>query len=224
MPAWSYSSITLFEQCPKKYFHLRVEKDVKEPESEQMNYGKELHKAAEDYIGKDIPIPPQFAFIQEMLDKLKALPGEKLCEYKLGIKYKDGRYVPCDFFDKEVYYRGIADLIILDREKQEARVVDYKTGKSSKYADTKQLKLLAASVFTHFPEIKVIKAGLLFVVSKDFIREEYDTHFRTAYFENFKPLVEQLEACHNNGVWNPKRNFTCKAWCPVMDCAHNGRN
>jgi hypothetical protein len=224
MPSWSYSSISLFEQCPKKYFHLRVEKDFKEPTSEHMNYGLEVHKAAEDYIDKDIPIPEKYIYIKNMLDKLKNLKGEKLCEYKMGVKFKDGRYTACDFFDKDVYWRGIADLIILDKENKEARVVDYKTGKSAKYADTKQLKLLAAAVFTHFPDIKIIKAGLLFVVSKDFIREEYDANFRTAYFTQFRPLVEQLEACHTNKVWNPKRNFTCGKWCPITSCAHNGRD
>lgn len=224
MAAWSYSSITLFDQCPKKYYHLRVVKDIKEPESEAMNYGKDLHLAAEEHIRDGKPLPEKYAFIQEMLDKLKKVPGEKLCEYKLGIKYMNGRYTACDFFDKDVWWRGIADLIIIDREKQEARVVDYKTGKSSRYADTKQLKLLAAAVFTHFPEIRVIKAGLLFVVPKEFIKEEYDFMFRSAYFEHFKPLVEQLDACHTNGVWNPKRNFTCSKWCPVTSCSHNGNN
>ena len=223
MPSWSYSSISLFEQCPKKYFHLRVEKDIKEPESEQMNYGKELHLAAEEYIRDDKPLPPQFHFIKEMLDKLKNVKGEKLCEYKMGIKYAHGRYTVCDFFDKDVYWRGVADLIILDRENQEARIVDYKTGKSARYADTKQLKLLSAALFIHFPEIRIVKAGLLFVVSKEFIREEFNYLHKTAYFSQFRPLVEQLEACHTNGVWNPKRNFSCKAWCPVTSCSHNGR-
>jgi hypothetical protein len=224
MPAWSYSSISLFEQCPKKYYHLRVSKDIVEPESDAMNYGKDLHLAAEEHIRDGKPLPEKYAFIQPMLDKLKAIPGEKLCENKLAVKLTaDQRLVPCDFFDKDTYWRGIADLIILDRENEEARVIDYKTGKSAKYADTKQLKLLAGAVFTHYPDIKVIKAGLLFVVSKEFIKEEYSTHFRLAYFEQFKPLVTQLEDCHNSGVWNPKRNFSCKAWCPVLDCAHNGR-
>ena len=84
--------------------------------------------------------------------------------------------------------------------------------------------LLAGAVFTHYPEIRVIKAGLLFVVSKDFIKEEYDCHFRLAYFEQFKPLVNQLDACMENGVWNSKRNFTCPKHCPVLSCEHNGRN
>ena len=225
MPAWSYSSITLFDQCPKKYYHLRVAKDIVEKDSEQIIYGKEVHLVAEEYIRDDKPIPEKYAYIKPMLDKLRAIPGEKLCENKLAVKLTtDNRLVACDFFDKDTYWRGIADLIILDRENQEARVIDYKTGSSSKYADTKQLKLLAGAVFTHYPEIKVIKAGLLFVVPKEFIKEEYDCHFRLAYFEQFRPLVQQLEDCHNNGVWNPKRNFSCKAWCPVLDCHHNGKN
>ena len=33
---WSYSNLSLFQQCPKKYYHLRVAKDFKEPESEAM--------------------------------------------------------------------------------------------------------------------------------------------------------------------------------------------
>ena len=225
IPAWSYSSMKLFDQCPKKYYHLKVAKDIVEKDSEQIIYGKEVHLAAEEYIRDDKPIPEKFAYIKPMLDKLRAIPGEKLCENKLAVKLTtDGRLVPCEFFDKDTYWRGVADLIILDRDNQEARVIDYKTGSSAKYADTKQLKLLAGAVFTHYPEIRVIKAGLLFVVSKDFIKEEYDCHFRLAYFEQFRPLVRQLEDCHNNGVWNPKRNFSCKAWCPVLDCHHNGKN
>jgi hypothetical protein len=100
------------------------------------------------------------------------------------------------------------------------RLIDYKTGRSAQYADTKQLKLLSAALFTHFPEIKVIKAGLLFVVAKDFIKETYDVGFRLAYFEQFRPLIQQLEAAIESGVWNPKRNFTCKGWCPVKSCQH----
>ena len=67
MTAWSYSSITLFEQCPKKYYHLRIAKDIKEPESDAMNYGKDLHLAAEEHIQDGKPLPEKYAYIQELL-------------------------------------------------------------------------------------------------------------------------------------------------------------
>ena len=220
IPAWSFSSIKTFDQCPKKYYHLKVAKDFQEDQNaEHLIYGTRFHEAAEFYIRDDKPLPHEFNYAKATLDRLKAFPGEKLCEYEMGLTEN---LEPCGFKDPNVWWRGIADLIVLRDDV--AFVLDYKTGKSAKYADTKQLKLLAAAVFTHYPEIRVIKAGLLFVVSKDFIKEEYDCHFRLAYFEQFRPLVQQLEDCHNNGVWNPKRNFSCKAWCPVLSCAHNGKN
>jgi PD-(D/E)XK nuclease superfamily len=139
-PAWSYSSITLFDQCPKKYFHLRVAKDTKEPESDAMMYGKDVHLAAENYIKDGTPIPEKYAYLKPMLEKLNTIDGEKLCEYKMGLKKENGRLVACDFFAKDVWYRGVADLIILNHDKQEARVIDYKTGKSSAFPQYQNCK------------------------------------------------------------------------------------
>ena len=223
-PAWSYSSITLFEQCPKKYYHLRVAKDIKEPDSEAMMYGKDVHTAAENFMRDGTPLPEKYAFMRPMLDKLKAIPGDKHCELKMGLKKVDGRLMPCDFFAKDVWYRGVADLIIINREKGEARVIDYKTGKSAKYADTKQLALMAACVFTHFPTITVVKSGLLFVVSEEFVKADFKAETGYNIFSELDDTLMAREAAYESEVFNPKRNFSCKAWCPVIICPHNGRS
>lgn len=76
-PAWSYSSITLFDQCPKKYYHLRVAKDIKEPESDAMLYGTDVHTAAENFMRDGTPMPKKYEFMLPLLEKLKAIPGEK---------------------------------------------------------------------------------------------------------------------------------------------------
>jgi hypothetical protein len=115
-------------------------------------------------------------------------------------------------------------LIIINKEKGEARVIDYKTGKSAKYADTKQLALMAACVFTHFPEVKTVKAGLLFVVSDEFIKADYKAETGFNVFSELDGTLVARETAYETGVFNPKRNFTCKAWCPVLSCAHNGRS
>lgn len=219
-PAWSYSSITLFDQCPKKYYHLRVAKDIKEPESEAMLYGTAVHKAAEDFIKDGTPVPEKFSFMQSYLDKLKAIPGEKLCEHKMGLKRTKEGMQPCGFFDKEVWFRGIADLLIIDREKKEARCIDYKTGKSAKYADPKQLALMASCIFFHFPEIERVRSGLLFVVSKDFIPVDFGVKHRHDIFVKLDHILTARDAAYETGVFNPKQNFTCRGWCPVVDCAH----
>jgi hypothetical protein len=52
-PAWSFSSIKTFDQCPKKYYHIKVAKDYEEDfNTEAILYGNEFHKAAEEYIGE----------------------------------------------------------------------------------------------------------------------------------------------------------------------------
>lgn len=213
---WSYSSLSLFQQCPQKYYRLRVVKDVVEPPTEHLSYGLEVHKTAEEYIRDGKPIPEKFSFMLKPLEALKAIGGTYLCEHKLGLT-RD--LEPCGFFDKGVWWRGVADLIILSGDK--AYVVDYKTGKSSKYADTKQLEILSLAIFKHFPEVKRIKAGLLFVVAKDFIKADYSDSGQGEYWLRWVEETTKLEAAYENQVWNPKPNFTCRNYCPVTDCIHN---
>jgi hypothetical protein len=102
-------------------------------------------------------------------------------------------------------------------------VVDYKTGKSSKYADTQQLEILSLAVFKHFPQVKKIKAGLLFVVANDLIKASYEQDKSGVYWTKWLEDTGRLEAAITNGVWNKKPNFTCRQYCPVHDCEHNGK-
>ena len=215
---WSYSSLDLFNQCPHKYYRLKVKKDIKEPLSDHLVYGLDVHKAAEDFIGKGTPIPEKYKFIEPSLLKLKAYEGEKLCEYRMGLTKN---LEPCKFFDKGVWWRGVADLIILNGDS--AKIVDYKTGKSSKHADTKQLEILSLAVFKHFPQVKRVKGGLLFVVANDFVKGDFDAGQTDVYWQRWLTNTAQLEKAFEVNVWNPRPNFTCKKWCPVKDCTHNGK-
>ena len=51
--AWSYSGIKTYEVCPLKYCAEKVTKVVQFEDNESTLYGKELHKACEDYVGGD---------------------------------------------------------------------------------------------------------------------------------------------------------------------------
>ena len=215
---WSYSSLGLFQQCPRKYYHLRVIKDIQEPPTEAILFGKEVHQAAEDYIGKGTPIPAKYKFIEPVLQILEAMPGEKLVEYKMGLTKS---LEPCGFFDKQVWFRGVGDLIIIDGET--ASVIDYKTGASSKYADTKQLELMALAVFKHFPQVTKVKAGLAFVVCEDFVRAKYTAEDAPLFWLRWIEETTRLENAYKTNVWNPKQNFTCKNYCKVLTCEHNGK-
>jgi hypothetical protein len=213
---WSYSSLSLYQQCPKKYYHLKVAKDVKEPLGEAITFGNEIHKIAQEYVELGKPIPEKYAAIEPPLKSLKAMPGRKLCENKLGLT---ADFEPCGFFEKNVWWRGIADIIILQDDV--ALTVDYKTGKKSQYADLKQLEILSLALFKHFPEIKKVKAGLLFLFADDFVKTAYSAETQEDLWTSWVSDVGQLEASVRNNVWNAKPNFTCRGWCPVESCDHN---
>jgi hypothetical protein len=215
---WSYSSIGLFDQCPKKYYHLRVIKDIVEPETEHLTYGKMVHEAAEKYIRDGELIPEKFLFIAPVLDVLKEIPGRKLCEHKMGLTED---LEPCGFFDKNVWFRGVVDLLIIQDDL--AHIVDYKTGKSAQYADTKQLELMALAVFKHFPLVERVKAGLAFLVSEDFVKANFTKYEAPERWLTWIQQTDKLTAAYDNNVWNAKPNFTCRKFCPVKDCEHNGR-
>jgi len=213
--AWSYSSISTFKQCAKKYYHLKVAKDVQDTGSEAMVYGQEVHKAAEEYIKHGIDIPEKFKIIEPVVESLNKIPGDKHCEVKLGLT-KD--HDPCGFFDKGVWWRGIADLLIVNGDK--AYSVDFKTGKSGKYADMKQLDLVAGAIFSHFPKVKKVKSALAFVISGEFLTKEHRADEQEVYLSVFDKELEQLDGAMLSGVWNPKPSGLC-GWCPVKSCEHH---
>ena len=213
---WSHSSLKDYEGCPRRYHEVKVLKNHPFKDTEATIYGKELHEAAEFYIKDDTPLPPQFEFIQDTLDALKAKPGRKLCEYKMGVT-ADLR--PCGFLDKDVWVRGIADLLIIDDENLTARVVDYKSG-NNKYPDREQLKLMALMVFAHFPHIRRVSGALLFVVKNDIAKASFMVGEAEEYWWDYRERVARIEQAHETGVWNPKPTPLC-GWCPVSSCEHN---
>lgn len=214
MVAWSYSSIKTFDQCPKKYFHLKVAKDVKDVPGEAAIYGTLVHEAAEHYIKYGTPIPDKFAYMRPLVERLESIEGDKHCELKLGVT-KD--LEPTKFLAKDVWWRGIVDLVIINGPK--AYMIDYKTGKNARYADTKQLDLMAGALFAHYPELETIKSGLLFVVSGDLITKDHVRDKQGLYMDVFKDQLERLEGAEESGVWNAKSGPLC-GWCPVVECEH----
>jgi RecB family exonuclease len=219
--AWSFSSIKTFEQCPKKFYHLKVTKDFKEDQNaEHLTYGTAFHEAAELYVRDGTPIPPQFSYAQSSLDNLRNRPGTKLCEYEMGLT---ADLEPCGFKDPSVWWRGIADLIILE-DGGVARVVDYKTGKSAKYADMGQLELMALAVFKHFPEVITVKAGLLFVIANAFPKATYHRDDEQKLWAKWLADHGKMKRAYETGVWNPKTSGLCKKHCVVLSCPHNGRS
>ena len=218
--AWSYSSIKTFEQCPKKYYHLKVLKDIKDSGSQATIYGQEVHQAAEDYVRDGTPIPEKFAYIRKVVERIAKQEGDKYTEHKMGLKKTEDGYETCKFLGKDVWWRGIADVVIINGST--AYSIDYKTSKNARYADTKQLDLVAGGLFVEFPEVDTIKSALLFVVSGDLIRKNHYREHMDKYINTFEPTLDRLDTAEQTAVWNAVSGPLCR-FCPVISCEHNTR-
>lgn len=218
-PSWSFSSIKQFDNCPKQYYHLKVLKEHPMEETEAILYGNRFHKAAEEYVRDGTPLPKEFEPYRVALDKIiEKYPGEVHCELKFAL---DENLEPCSFKSKEAWWRGIADLLIINGDR--AFCVDYKTG-SAKYADQGQLELMALAVFKHYPHIKKVKAGLFFVKGRSFPKETYTVYDQDKLWVKWFKNYGQLRTAHETGVFNPRSSGLCRKHCPVVSCVHNGRN
>lgn len=211
---WSFSSLKEYINCPKKYQEVRILKNYSFVDTPQTIYGKEVHEALELYVRDNKPLAKNYLRFKKMVDTLVAIPGEKYPEYKMALTKKMEQ---CDFDDENRWVRGIADLIIVDKDK--AFIIDYKTG-SNKYPDTKQLKLMALMAFVCFPKVNKIKAGLLFCMKNSFVQQSYTRDNIYKAWKSFEQPLDRLTMSYEKDEWIPNPTPLC-GWCPVETCEHH---
>jgi hypothetical protein len=179
-----------------------------------MIYGKQVHKAFEDYAREGKPLPRNYSRHKATVDALLAIEGLKFFEHEMALRID---YTPCDFHAPDRWVRGIADLLVVNDDI--AYVIDYKTGKD-KYADTSQLKLMALMVFHHFPDVKSVKGGLLFVGCNTFIDAFYTRDKIDTYWDSFWKDLRRIEMSTETGNWLKRPSGLCR-YCPVVTCEFN---
>jgi hypothetical protein len=214
--AFSYSAVKDFQGCARRYHVVRILKQFKQEESTAISYGTQVHRAFELYITDGTPLPAHFAHYQRFVEPLTKIKGEIKCELKLGIT---ADFKPCEFFAKNVWFRGLPDYLVLNHETGVARVVDFKTGKSARYADTSQLELMAAMIMIHYPSVQVVKGMLLFVVADDAVKAEFTREQLPTILSKWAGDASMIESALENDVWNAKPSGLCK-FCPVKSCEH----
>lgn len=211
---WSFSGMKDYINCPKKYFEVKVKKNFATKDTNQTLYGKDVHSALEGYIGNGDPLPKNYQRFKAQVDPLRDMEGTKYPEYKMALTYDKQA---CGFDDPNYWVRGIADLLVLAGDT--AFIIDYKTG-SDRYVDTNQLKLMALMAFSHFPNLRRVKAALLFVMHEHFIPVEYTREEIPAMWEAFLPTISRIAHSHHNDKWPANPTGLC-GWCPVISCEFN---
>jgi hypothetical protein len=213
---WSHSALKDYEGCARRYHEVKVLKNFPFTDTVHTIYGKQVHKAAEDFVKENVPIPDEYAFMRPLMESLMRKPGRKLPEYEMGLRID---LSPCGFKDADVWVRGIADLLIINDDDLNAWVFDYKTG-NDRYPDRDQLVLMSLMVFAHFPHIRHVNSALLFVVKDSIVKHKMSREDVEAHWWKYRERVARLEKSLEANVWNPTQSPLC-GWCPVRSCEHH---
>ncbi len=216
--AWSYSSLTAYETCPKRYKLTRVTKEVVEPQTEATTHGNEVHKALELYVKNEAAMPQKYKHYIPIVDAIKHSEGRKLAEQKWAVNQ---RLQPVEFFAKDAWARGVFDVAVLQSGR--GVILDYKTGKPK--PDSDQLKLFAAAAFSHWKFLETVKTGYLWLVYNRIEQSEFSRSDAPTIWQEFLPRVARLEKSLSSGEFPARPSGLCSKWCPVpiTMCEYSGR-
>jgi len=206
--AWSYSALTAFETCPRRYYLTRVSKEVKEPQTDATIWGNKVHKALELFAKGEKPLPPDLQEYGRYVRKFLDREGKRVVEEKVAL---DKNLRPTKWFAKDVWVRGVIDLGVVGSER--AYLLDWKTGKRK--PDSDQLKLFAALAFAKYPWIDSAVTGFVWLKEKKFDKEVFTRDQVTEIWGEFLPRLSRLAESYEQDRWVPKPSGLCRNWCPV---------
>lgn len=209
---WSYSTLSTFEQCPKKYWLMNVTKEVKDEDSEAQADGKFIHDALYKRVIKSVPLPMELTPLEKMAKKFADAKGEKKGEMRLAL---NRNFEPVDFFAHDVWVRSIVDLLIV-RDKT-AIVTDYKTGKVKD--DFTQLGLTCAVLASWLPDMDLFIGMFAWTKAGKVTTDTYSRSALKGVWNDLLPRVNKMEAAYNDTTMPAKPSVLC-GWCPVTSCAH----
>ena len=225
MMALSYSRLSTFESCPRKFEYLYVLKSIKDEGSTATEYGTRVHSALEEYAKEITKGEPTVAEAGMPLDDMETRggeagkwfplvdlicrqPGTKYFEHQMAVRRDK---TPCGWFDSEVWLRSIADVLVVNGKK--AYCCDWKTGK--KKENPTQMQLFAAMVFLQFPEVEEVVTSFVWLVANDTTNATYHRRYADSLWTAIEPRLVRVQESVDSGVFVARPSGLCP-WCPAQ--------
>jgi PD-(D/E)XK nuclease superfamily len=215
---WSFSSLTAFETCARRYYHTRVVRDVLDAPGVEAQWGTEVHKHIEDRLltGKQLPdnLRSYESFVAPLLTQ-----GDIFVEKQLAV---DSAFHPATWKGSSTWARGIVDVGVVSHSGTSAVLLDWKTGKRKPSSD--QLMLFAGLAFANYPQLKRVSTAFVWLKDNKVDKEVFTRDDLPRIWGEFVPRVIRLERAYEQANFQPKPSGLCAKWCPVprSKCVHSG--
>lgn len=211
-PPWSFSSLTKFETCPLQFYHVRVARDIVEPEGEAAKWGSRVHKHLEERVRDGVPLPDEINYLEPVVTRIATTPHDSIhVERRYAL---DENLTSIDWNSPVAWVRAIVDLEL--RGRRGVVAFDWKTGKRKPGSD--QLMLSAAIIMQESPEINTVATGFLWLKESKVDKEVFHREDLPRIWEGFIMRVERLNNAYAKDRWVAKPSGLCNGWCAVKQC------
>lgn len=194
---WSYSSISNFEKCARKYFYSKIE-GMRDPAGSAAQRGTRIHEAIEKYLLNEEDELPEVVFnsFGKELEKARELGAMA----ELSFSYDD-QWQPMEWDD--AWVRGKVDLVLPD----DNLIVDFKTGKY--YANHREQASLYALAMMIGGVTEEANVEFWYIDLDDVMEWSWDKDDMPKLKSMWEHRAARLE---KEERWDPNPNYLCK-WC-----------
>lgn len=208
--AHSFSALKMYENCPKRYYHQRITKEVKDSPGTATVYGERVHKQLEDYLkDPEVGLPVETAALAPLCNTFTtaAIGGVLLVEQEYTL---NADLQPTGWWDADAWLRFKLDVLII-RDNNTAIVADWKTGK--RRPDFDQLEMFALAVFSFWPAITKVKSMFVWTAENALDHETYRREHKDAMWARLLTRIERVEKSVESSNWPAKPSGLCR-FCP----------
>lgn len=124
--AHSYTALKQYENCPKRYYHQRITKEVVDQPGAATVHGERVHKQLEDALKGTAALPAETAALQPLCDTLRTYAEAEGATLTIEQEYTlNSDLQPTGWFSPDAWLRFKLDALVL-RPNGKAVVVDWK--------------------------------------------------------------------------------------------------
>ena len=168
---WSYSRLSVFEQCPKRYYYASIEK-IPTPQHPAALRGTNIHNDAELYIKGEGELTKPLEQFKEGFEQLREgyIDGDVSVEEDWAF---DIQWQPAGWKEENTWCRYKIDAYV--KKPDRTVVIDFKTGRYMGNEETheQQCALYAVATYHRDPSIENLQAELWYLDHGKISRHSY---------------------------------------------------
>jgi len=213
----SFSSIKMYENCPKRYYHQRITKEVKDTGSDATRYGERVHEDLEHRLVKAKPLSKETESYEALCKSIENMvgEGELYAEKQLCL---NENLTPTGWWAADAWLRSILDVLIIIGDK--AIVMDWKTGK--RRPDFTQLQMFALQVFKHFPQVTKVQSTFVWLKDMSLDSETFKQNQTNLLWADLLARIGRIQESQEHNNWPARPSGLCN-WCPAKNICEFAR-